>query len=282
MIILDGKKVKEKKKDYLKEEINNLSFSFNKKPKLCILQVGDNAISNIYINQKINFGKEIGAEVELIKTKENISGEELFELISKLNNDQSVNGIIIQLPIPKYLNKLDILNTINPQKDIDGLGSKNIYELVNNGKGFVPATAKGFISLLKEYNIDVLDKHVVVIGRSLLVGKSLSLALLNNDATVTICHSKTKNLNEIIKSGDIIVSAVGMHGILNDENVLESQIIVDVGISKNSEGKTVGDAYLIKIKPKAFSPVPGGVGQMTVLSLFENLLIAFKEQNNQK
>jgi methylenetetrahydrofolate dehydrogenase (NADP+)/methenyltetrahydrofolate cyclohydrolase len=281
MIILDGKKIKSKYNAILKEEIGTFIVKGFSAPKLVIIQIGNNESSNVYINQKIKFAEQIGAVAELIKLDEGVSENSILEKISELNNDKSINGIILQLPIPANFDQGKILEKISPEKDVDGLSSLNIAKLVRNDKsGIIPATAKGIISLLKEYEIEISGKNIVIVGKSVLVGKTLSLALLNLGATVTICHSKTNNLSEITKKADILISAVGKAGLITDEYLKEDQVVIDVGISKNSEGNISGDVFLEKAIIKAISPVPGGVGQMTVVSLFQNLVEAYKKQNS--
>jgi len=278
MIVLDGKKIKAKISSILKDEIENFKLAGKATPKLVILQVGNNEVSNVYIKQKMSFAEQIGAVAELVKFEENISSEEILEKVSELNKDNSVHGMILQLPIPKNLNQSEILNAIDAKKDVDGLSAANIYKLVRNDlSGIVPATARGVITLLKEYEVEITGKKIVMVGRSLLVGKSLFLALTNLNATVTMCHSETQNLSKITKTADIIISAVGKPGIINDDCVNENQIIVDVGISRNEAGVISGDVILEKVSVAALSPVPGGVGQMTVASLFQNLVESYKK-----
>lgn len=279
MIVLDGKKIKAKISSILKEKIEGFKLVSKNTPKLVILQVGNNEVSNIYIKQKIAFAEQIGALVELVKFQENISTQDILEKVSELNKDNSVHGIILQLPIPKTLNQPEILNAIDLKKDVDGLGSANIYKLVRNDKtGIIPATARGVITLLREYEVEIAGKNIVMIGRSLLVGKSLFLTLTNLNATVTLCHSETQNLSKITKTADIIISAVGKPGVINDECVNEKQTIIDVGISRNEAGVISGDVILEKVSVAALSPVPGGVGQMTVASLFQNLIETYQNQ----
>jgi methylenetetrahydrofolate dehydrogenase (NADP+)/methenyltetrahydrofolate cyclohydrolase len=281
MIVLDGKKIKSKINLSLKAEIENFKLAGKNQPKLVILQVGNNEVSNVYIKQKLTFAQQIGALAELVKLEENVSNKEILEKISELNQDTNVHGVILQLPIPKNLNQTEILNAIDSQKDVDGLGALNISKLVrSDNSGIVPATARGVITLLKEYNNEVFGKNIVIVGRSVLVGKTLSLALTNLEATVTVCHSKTVNLASITKSADIIISAVGKPGIINDACVNEKQIIIDVGISRDENGLISGDVILEKATVAGLSPVPGGVGQMTVASLFQNLVEAYKKQTS--
>lgn len=274
MIILDGKKLNKVIAGELRETIS----VFPSVPKLAIIQVGDNPASNIYIARKQKFAEEIGAQATVKKFPETSTEVEIISEINSLNADNTVNGIIVQLPIPQHLTISKIIDLIALEKDVDGLSSKNIYKLVRNEESFVPATALGIGTLLKENGITVEGKNVVVIGRSLLVGKSTALHLMNLGATVTICHSKTKNIIEHTRRADIIVVAVGKAGFLNDDYISEKQVIVDVGINM-VDGKVCGDTNIIdQSKLKAISPVPGGVGPMTVASLFQNLVSAYKMQ----
>lgn len=274
MIILDGKKLNKAIAGQLREIIS----VFPSVPKLAIIQVGDNPASNIYIARKQRFAEEIGAQAAVRKFSETATENEIISEINSLNSDNSVNGIIVQLPIPQHFTISKIIDSISPEKDVDGLSSKNIYKLVRDEESFVPATALGIGTLLKENGITVEGKNVVVIGRSLLVGKSTALHLMNLGATVTICHSKTKNIIEHTRRADIIVVAVGKAGFLNDDYISEKQVIVDVGINM-VDGKVCGDTNIIdQSKLKAISPVPGGVGPMTVASLFQNLVSAYKVQ----
>jgi methylenetetrahydrofolate dehydrogenase (NADP+)/methenyltetrahydrofolate cyclohydrolase len=280
MIVLDGKKIKAQINLSLKAEIESLKLAGKNLPKLVILQVGNNEVSNVYIKHKLAFAEQIGALAELVKLEENISTEKILEKVSELNQDNSVHGIILQLPIPKHIHQTDILNAITPRKDVDGLGTLNISKLVRNEhSGIVPATVRGVLTLLKEYGHEVYGKNIVIVGRSVLVGKTLALALTNLEATVTICHSKTINLSKITKMSDIIISATGKPGIINDDCVTENQIIIDVGISRNKNGIISGDVILEKVTVAALSPVPGGVGQMTVASLFQNLVETMKQNS---
>src|SRR3989338_10876312 len=293
--ILDGRIVRDQIAQKLKAEISRL----RSKPKLVIIQVGDLPESNTYIRQKILFGQKIGAIVDHQKLPENISQKNLQTTISKLNTDPSVTGIIVQMPIPKSLDKNQIIDSINPQKDVDGLTSINLKLLWENRKeGHIPATTKGILTLLDYYKIPIAGKHVVVVGRSFLVGKPTALAFLNRDATVTITHSKSKNLPSITKTADILVVATGKAKLISRNHVSSGQVVVDVGINvindkpsfaKATDGKPetepigrklVGDVDFDTVKNivAAISPVPGGVGPMTVASLFENLLETYKSQ----
>jgi len=278
MQILDGKKVRDIISLKIKEELNKV----NARPKLVIIQVGDEERSTIYVRQKKIFGEKLGFEVEYINLDKNIKEEELISKIEILNSEETVNGIIVQLPLPKDFDTYKIVDSISPEKDVDGLNSTNITKLVRNESlSFIPATTKGILSLLDFYNIDVTGKKVVVIGRSLLVGRPTVFSMLNRNATITVCHSKTSNLKEEAKSADIVIVAVGKPNLVTEDFVKEGQIIIDVGITKVGD-RLIGDVDfdLVSKKVEAITPVPGGVGPMTVVSLFENLLLAYKKQHN--
>lgn len=277
MKLLDGKKLSLEIKEKLVEKVRNIPDNIC----LTIIQVGDNSNSEIYIKNKIKFGNDIGIKTILKKYNSDISESDLISEIDILNSDDSIHGIIVQLPLPKNINKVNILNSIHHQKDVDGLSEKNLTKLFRGegfDVGFIPATPKGVFKLLNENDIPVEGKNCVIVGRSVLVGKSLAMYLLNQDATVTVCHSKTENLPEITKKADILISAVGRDSFITDKHVSEGQILIDVGI--NSDGnKTVGDVNLQNPSIlQAVSPVPGGVGPMTVASLFENVLLAYEMQ----
>jgi methylenetetrahydrofolate dehydrogenase (NADP+)/methenyltetrahydrofolate cyclohydrolase len=275
--ILDGKEVR----DFLARKIQADLKNLKAKPVLAIIQVGDNSASSIYIKQKKVFGEKLGFLVEHIH-EQKISEKNLIIKIKKLNANKKVNGIIVQLPLPKRMNTRNIIESIAPEKDIDGLNSKNLSRLIIHSEGgFVPATTKGILSLLDFYKIPIAGKKVTVIGRSILVGAPTSLAFLNRNATVTICHRKTKHLKEEVKQADIVVVAAGNPKFIKKSFVSAGQVIIDVGITRTDKGIS-GDVDFIPVSKivKAITPVPGGVGPMTVVSLFENLLLAYKRQHN--
>jgi methylenetetrahydrofolate dehydrogenase (NADP+)/methenyltetrahydrofolate cyclohydrolase len=277
MQLLDGKKVR----DFLADKIQKELKKLNAVPKLVIVQVGDDERSSVYVRQKKLFGEKLGFEVEHLKLKNNLKDEELILKIKNLNNDKTVHGIIVQLPLPKKIDTIKIVETINKDKDVDGLNSQNLRLILEgNESGFVPATTKGIMSLLDFYQIPVEGKKVTIVGRSLLVGRPTSLMFLNKNATVTVCHTKTKNLKEEVKRADIVVSATGVPGLIDKKMVKKGQVIIDVGITKVGD-KLLGDVDFETVSKivKAITPVPGGVGPMTVVSLFENLLISYKKQN---
>ena len=278
MKILDGKKVRDIISEKIKDELNKI----NAKPKLVIIQVGDDERSTIYVRQKKIFGEKLGFEVEHINLDKDIKEEDLISKIEVLNSEETVNGIIVQLPLPKIFDVYKIVDSIKPEKDVDGLNSVNTAKLFRNESlSFIPATTKGVLSLLDFYNIDVSGKKVAVVGRSLLVGRPTVFSMLNRNATITICHSKTSNLKEEIKNSDIVIVAVGKPNLITEDFVKEGQIVIDVGITKVGD-KLLGDVDFESVSKKveAITPVPGGIGPMTVVSLFENLLLAYKKQHN--
>ncbi len=275
--ILDGKIVRDKIAEKLKAEISRLSS----KPKLAIIQVGDLPQSNTYIRQKILFGQKIGALVDHLKLNENITQKELISKLLTLNSNQSVHGLIVQLPIPKHLDKDKLIDAIDPAKDVDGQTATNIKMLFEGSPaGYIPATTKGILTLLDFYKITVGGKKVTVVGRSSLVGKPTALALLNLNATVTVCHSQTKNLKLETRNADILIVATGKPNLITAEHVSPGQVVIDVGINvlANSQKNLVGDVKFDEVAKivDAITPVPGGIGPMTVASLFENLLKAYK------
>lgn len=254
-------------------------------PTLAIIQVGNRADSNAYIRQKKLFATRIGARVNHITFPKTVAERAVEKKIKILNADKSVHGIILQLPLPASLDRVKLIETVAPEKDVDGMTSSNVKHLAeNNGRGFIPATARGILSLLTFYKIPILGRHVVVVGRSTLVGKPIAMLLLNEGATVTLCHRKTRNQAVITTGADILIVAAGSAGLITKNHVSKGQIVIDVGINvakKKLEDeiggkKLTGDVDFEKVERivEAISPVPGGVGPMTVASLFENLVEA--------
>lgn len=276
--ILDGKKLSEKILNNLKEEVSILQ----KKPKLAVILVGDNPASQIYVKNKQKKAIEIGFESIVIPLPSDISEENLLEQIYILNEDTNINAILVQLPLPKNINQEKILEAIEPIKDVDGFTSYNFGRLALGYKPFsIPCTPKGIIKLLDEYNIDIEGKNVLVIGRSNIVGKPISLLLQQRNATVTMAHSKTKNLKNLSLSSDIVISAVGLPNLITKEFVKENSIIIDVGINRTNTGLS-GDVDFSNVfsKTSFITPVPGGVGPMTIAMLMENTLDLYKIQKN--
>ena len=283
MKILDGLILRNEIQEKLKGKVQEISPS-KPKPTLVIVQVGDKAESNVYIRQKIGFGKNIGVNVNHLKLAEDIGERELIIYVHEASKDPAVHGIIIQLPLPAHINKDNVLNAINPIKDVDGMTPDNVKKLwAGDVTAMVPPTARGVGSLLKKNNIDIEGKHVVIVGRSMLVGKPIFALLIERGATATICHSKTRDLKKYTREADILISAVGKPSLITAEHVREGQIVIDVGISVvESEGlrHIQGDVDFEKVKDivSMITPVPGGIGPLTVASLFENLIYAYKRQ----
>lgn len=275
-IIIDGKSVADKITEQLKQKISQLQD----KPHLAVIQIGNNAASTIYVNLKKKKAEEIGIKSTVINLDENIEEKELIYKIEKLNNDNSVHAILVQLPLPKHINESNIIKAITPNKDVDGFTAQNTGDLLNGIKPKAyPCTPKGVLKLLKEYNIEIQGKHAVIVGRSNIVGKPLAIMLLNEHATVTICHSKTKNLPEITKQADILISAVGKKIIFKDM-VKKDAVVIDVGIFKDENNKTTGDVDFENVKEIAayITPVPKGVGPMTIACLMENTIELYEQQ----
>ena len=273
MIIMDGKKLKEKKLNNLKEEIKDLDTPLG----LAVIQVGNEEASNVYVNQKRKMAIELGYKFVYKVFSSNISQSSLIKEIDKLNKDDSIHGILVQMPVPDHINPKDVQNSIDPTKDVDGLTYLNSGKLISKEDGLEPCTPKGIIALLEEYNIPIEGKNAVVIGRSMLVGKPIANLLLNKNATVTICHSKTKDIKKYTKSADIVVVAVGKPHFLTADMVKKGVVIIDVGISR-VDGKLYGDVDFEEVSKKAsyITPVPGGVGPMTVAELACNVYEAYK------
>lgn len=267
-IILDGKKLRDKIFENLKQRLNNMS----EKPTLAVILVGENPASQIYVRNKKKTAENLGINSIVINYPADISEKILLDKIQELNNDNKITAILVQLPLPKHIDKFKIIDAIAPEKDVDGLTPYNSGKLFSGEEPYVyPCTPKGILLLLDEYNIELEGKHVVVIGRSNLVGKPVAQMLLNRNATVTMCHSHTKNLSDITKTADIIVSAVGKN-IIGEKMLKSDCVVVDVGIFKDINGKICGDVDFASASKIAayISPVPGGVGPMTIASLMLN------------
>lgn len=275
--ILDGKKLRDKIIENLKAKID----TFEEKPTLVVILVGENPASKIYVNNKKKMAEKIGIHSEVINYPANITEAELLDKIEELNNNKKVTAILVQLPLPKHISKDNVMNKIIPSKDVDGFTPYNFGKLFSGETPTVyPCTPKGILLLLDEYNIEIEGKHVVIVGRSNIVGKPLSQMMLNKNATVTICHSHTKNLSQITKTADILVSAVGKN-IIEGEMLKTDCVIVDVGIFKDENGKTRGDVDFESASKIAsfISPVPGGVGPMTIASLMLNTVELFEKNS---
>ena len=282
MILLNGKKLSEKILNEVQQEVQSIKLSHTKNITLACILVGDDPSSIIYVNNKIKSCRKVGMLSQLHHLKESATQQELNDLINKLNNDTNVNGILLQLPLPKHLNPREAISHLSPSKDIDGLTSLNLGKLMaGEYSGLTACTAVGIMELLNEYNIDLNGKNAVIIGKSLIVGRPLVELFLNNNATVTICHRATTDLNMHTKNADIIVSAVGKKDFITGDQIKQGSILIDVGIVR--EGTSIyGDVNFDSVKDKAgfVTPVPGGIGPITVSMLVKNTLLAFKQQNN--
>ncbi len=276
MQILDGKALSKEIQEEIEFEVSNLS----KKPHLAVILVGEDSASQIYVNIKHKTCERLGIKSTVVKLPENTSEEDLIEKVRELNSDKDVNAILIQLPLPNHIDANNCIKEISPVKDVDGFTPENLGAILRGQEPFAyPCTPFGILTILKRYNIQISGKHAVIVGRSNIVGKPVSLMLLKENATVTMCHSKTENLSEITKTADILISATGKRVITKDM-VKQGATVIDVGIIRNSEGKLEGDVDFEEVKDVAefITPVPGGVGPMTIASLMKNTLHLFYKQ----
>lgn len=277
MKLLDGKIVKKTVLAELKEKVSK-----EKRPLgLVVIQVGEDPASVVYVRQKAKMAEKVGFNFNHVKLDSSVSEEELLNKIDEFNNDDNVDGILVQMPIPKHLNPKTIQNAISPLKDVDGLTDINMGRLMHNEEALVPCTPLGIMDLLKHYGIEVAGKRVVVVGRSDLVGKPMLALMINADATVTLCHSKTKNMSKITKKADILIVAVGKANFIKAEDIRKGCVVIDVGINRMSDGSLCGDVDFNSVKDKVsyITPVPGGVGQMTVAELGMNTYKAYLLRN---
>ena len=275
MKILDGKAVSLKVKESVKVRADELK-KFGVEPTLAVVLVGEDKASQTYVRAKEKACNEYGIKSVAHRLSENTTQNELLALINVLNLDDSIHGILVQLPLPKHIDTNVVLAAIDPRKDVDGFHAVNVGKLVSGLDGFVPCTPLGVMEILKEYGIEVAGLNAVVIGRSNIVGKPMANLLLNASATVTITHSKTKNLKEICKNADLIVAAIGKPFFLKADMVKDGAVVVDVGINRLDDGRLVGDVDFEEVAPKCsyITPVPGGVGPMTIAMLLNNTILA--------
>ena len=269
--IVDGKKISQEIKDELKEKVAAMAKE-GKKVALAVIQVGNDPASSVYVRNKKKACEYIGIESLSYELPEETTEEELVALIEKLNADVGVNGILVQLPLPEQINEEKIIQTISPDKDVDGFHMQNVGALCTGGKGYVSCTPLGIITLLKRSGIEIAGKRCVVMGRSNIVGKPMAMLLLRENGTVTICHSKTQDMKEITKQADILVVAIGKPKFVDETYVKEGAVVIDVGIHRNAENKLCGDVDFDRVAPhtSAITPVPGGVGPMTIAMLMNN------------
>ena len=277
--IIDGKEIKKQILDELKEEVSKLEI----KPSLVVIQVGDNDASNVYIKQKAKMADYVGYDYKHIKLSEDITTEEVIEIIDGLNNDKKINGVMVQMPLPNHIDTEIVQNAVIPSKDVDGLSDLNAGLLFHNKDALYSCTPYGVMELLKRYKIQVEGRHVVVVGRSNLVGKPMSMMLTNAGATVTLCHSKTVDLSKYTKDADILISCVGKANFITADMVKEDSVVIDVGITRSESG-LCGDVKFDEVasKTKYITPVPGGVGPMTVAMLGSNVLKAYYMQQKEE
>ncbi|RZO63040.1 MAG: bifunctional methylenetetrahydrofolate dehydrogenase/methenyltetrahydrofolate cyclohydrolase [Candidatus Pelagibacterales bacterium] len=280
MILIDGKKEAAKLREDLKQEVLGLKKKFNKVPGLTVILIGDMAPSQIYVRNKEKSANEVGLKSEVIKYPEAIEEKTVLEKIEELNKDQTVSGILVQLPLPKHIDKQKVIETIDPSKDVDGLHPMNVGNLSSGYQGSIPCTPLGCYLLIKKVEPNLTGKKAVMIGRSNLNGKAMAQLLLQEDCTVTITHSKTKNLKAECLAADIIVAAVGIKELVKGDWVKKDAIVIDVGINKTDKG-LVGDVAFEEVSrvAKAITPVPGGVGPMTIACLLKNTIECFKRSN---
>lgn len=269
--IIDGKKISAEIKDELKEKVTVLKAE-GKKVALAVIQVGNDAASSVYVGNKKKACAYIGIESLSYELEEQTTEEELLLLIDKLNNDDNVNGILVQLPLPEHIDENKVIQAISPKKDVDGFHMQNVGALCVGGEGYVSCTPLGIIELLKRSEIAIEGKHCVVLGRSNIVGKPMSLLLLRENATVTICHSRTQDIKSITKQADILVVAIGKPKYVDETFIKEGAVVIDVGIHRNEDNKLCGDVDFDRVAPhtSAITPVPGGVGPMTIAMLMNN------------
>ncbi len=274
-MIMDGKSLKGEILSGLAEEVKAL----DKVPTLCVIQVGDDEASNVYINQKRKMCNDIGYNFIHEKYDDSITEDELLKNIERFNSNDNIDAILVQMPLPSGINEKNIQNAVSKYKDVDGLNDSNIVDLISGKSSLYPCTACGVISLLDKYGVTLEGSNVVIVGRSSLVGMPLFHMLENRNATVTLCHSKTRNLQSITKNADIIISATGVKGLIKEDMVNNNAVVVDVGIAREN-GKLYGDVDFDNVSKKAslITPVPGGVGPMTIASLAQNVLKAYKMQ----
>ena len=284
-IVISGKELATIRRNKMKEEVIEFGKKYSRLPHLVVILVGDNPASVSYVTGKGKACEEIGIKNTTIKKPENITEKELLNIIDELNNDSTVDGILVQLPLPKHINPDLVINSIAPAKDVDGFHPFNVASLYLKQPGIVSCTPKGIIEVLDFANIQIEGKHAVVIGRSNIVGMPVSKLLLDRNATVTICHSRTKNLAEITNTADIIIAAVGKAKFVKKEMVKEGAVVIDVGVNRDEvTGKLCGDVDFKDVEPKAsyITKVPGGIGPMTITCLMENTLECYLKHMEEK
>lgn len=282
MQIIDGKKVSAQVKEEVRKQTLELKEAYGITPGLAVVIVGDDPASRVYVNNKKKACEIVGFKSEEYALPASTTQEELLELVNTLNNKQDINGILVQLPLPEHLDDKAVIEAINPQKDVDAFHAVNVGKIMLGEYDFLPCTPSGVMEMLHAYDIPVSGKNCVVIGRSNIVGKPMAMLLLHENGTVTICHSRTKNLAEVCRGADILVAAVGKPKFVTSDMVKEGAVVIDVGMDRDENGKLCGDVDFENVKDKCsyITPVPGGVGPMTISTLMKNTLKACKIQNN--
>lgn len=275
-ILIDGKDVAAKVRAELREEVETMAKERKKRPALAVILVGEDPASQIYVRNKQRACEDVGILSEIYTLGENVSQESLEYIINSLAERRDIDGILLQMPLPKGLDPVKALKCIPPEKDVDAFHPDNVGHVMRGDYRFLPCTPAGVMELLRRYDIDISGKECVVIGRSDIVGKPMAMMLLHSGGTVTICHSKTRNLAEHTRRADILVSAVGKAGFVTADMVKNGAVVIDVGINRNADGKICGDVDFTAVEPKAsyITPVPGGVGPMTVAMLMKNTVKA--------
>ena len=279
--IIDGKELSKKLKEQMKDRVAQMRQQ-GIVPKLVVVLVGNNSASEVYVRNKHKACGEVGIESEVIKMPEESTQQELLDVVKGLNEDRTVDGILVQLPLPGQINEKVVLRSILPEKDVDGFHPVNVGLLSIGDDCYAPATPSGIIAMFKEYGIEIAGKHCVIIGRSNIVGKPMAALLLRHNATVTVCHSKTQNLGELTRQADIVIVATGHRHTLTAVIVKEGAVVIDVGMNRNELGKLCGDVDFDEVKEKAsfITPVPGGVGPMTITELLENTILAAQRHHS--
>lgn len=277
---IDGKAISQKRKDELKKKIDVIKEAGKRLPKLVVILVGDNQASQTYVRNKERACEYVGMLSEVMRLESTIREEELIKVIEQLNQDEAVDGILVQLPLPSHIHEDKILDLIDPSKDVDGFHPSNVAKLLLGQDGLVPCTPKGMMVLLDEIGCDLRGKEVVVVGRSNIVGKPVALLCLRKNATVTIAHSQTTDLKAVCQRADVLIAAIGKAKFFNRDYVKEGAIILDVGINRNENNKLCGDVDYDDVKDivSYITPVPGGVGPMTIAMLLENTLQAYQQR----
>lgn len=277
MKIIDGKAIATKIKEDIKGKIDILKSNKERVPKLVVVLIGDNQASHVYVRNKETACKKTGIKSEIIHLTTDVTEQILLDTIGQLNNDNTVDGILVQLPLPEHINEEKVLSKINSTKDVDGFHPDNIAKLFLGQKGMVPCTPQGMMTMLESIGYELIGKEVVVIGRSNIVGKPISLLCLHKNATVTMAHSKTKDLKDVCQRADVLITAIGQPKFFNKDYVKEGAIVLDVGINRDENNKLCGDVDFNDVQDKvaAITPVPGGVGPMTIAMLLKNTMEAY-------